>query len=216
MKKSTFLVLFTLVLACCIGVERSAAQCFEKGDKIINAGIKISIYKVSDEGSDNDEEEDGDDGAASYTIPISFEYALTNRIGIGAEIGICNYFTGEDTITGTIASATSFDMLISGNFHWVRAGRADLYSGIGLGFSSFKYESNDARESRFKSTGTYVRLSLFNARFYVGKKFALTLHCGIPYMNFNNGRIDDNIGSDYNYPLTFTGVDIGTGIAFKF
>jgi len=55
-----------------------------------------------------------------------------------------------------------------------------------------------------------------NARFYVSKSFALSLHIGIPYMNFNNGRIDDKLGSDYNYPLTFTGVDIGTGFVFRF
>ncbi len=91
------------------------AQSFEKGDKIINAGIKISIYKVANP----DKEEDDEDVAASYTIPISFEYALTNKIGVGAEIGFCNYFIGKDTITGTIATANSLDILLFGNFHWV-------------------------------------------------------------------------------------------------
>lgn len=188
------------------------AQSFAKGNKIISTGIKISIYKVSD----NDENDDGDDAAASYTIPIGFEYAVTERIGVGIEAGICNYFTGEDTITGTIASANSFDLMLTGNFHWVRARKIDLYSGIGLGISAFKYESNDARESRFTSTGTYVRVGLMNARFYVSKAIALSLHFGIPYMNFNNGRIDDNLGSDYDYPLSFTGIDLGTGLAIRF
>ena len=189
------------------------AQSFEKNDKIVNAGIKISIYAVN---GPDDDDEDGDDAAASYTIPIGFEYALTNRIGAGMEIGFCNYFTGEDTITGTIATASSFDLLFLGNYHWVRGGSIDLYSGIGIGFSSFEYESNDARESRFTSTGTYLKLNLMNARFYIGKHFAFSLHLGVPYMNFNNGRIDDNLGSDYSHPLTFTGVDLGTGLAFRF
>jgi len=201
-----------MAVTVCLTGYSLLAQSFEKGNKIINSGIKISIYKVSN----SDDQNDDDDGAASYTIPLGFEYALSDRIGLGAEVGICNYFTGEDTITGTIAEANSFDLLINGNFHWVRGGRVDLYSGVGLGFSSFKYESNDSKESRFKSKGTYFRLSLMNARFYVSKSFALSLHIGIPYMNFNNGRIDDKLGSDYNYPLTFTGVDIGTGFVFRF
>ena len=92
----------------------------------------------------------------------------------------------------------------------------DLYSGIGFGFSSFEYESNDTKESRFKSTGPYLRLNLMNARFFVSKSIALSLHLAIPYMNFNNGRIDDNLGSDYSYPLTFAGVDLGTGLVFRF
>lgn len=190
----------------------AVAQCFEKGDKVIFAGIKLALYKVNNQ----DETGDGDDAAASYTIPIGFEYALTNHIGAGIEAGICNYFTGEDTITGTIASAGSFDMLLIGNYHWVRGGRVDLNSGIGIGFSSFKYNSNDKKDSKFKSTGAYARLNLLNARFFVSKSFALCLNFGVPFMNFFNGRINDNLGSDYSYPLTFAGFDMGTGLAFRF
>ncbi|MBL0343603.1 MAG: hypothetical protein IPP71_23755 [Bacteroidetes bacterium] len=190
------------------------SQSFEKGNKVIDVGIKVSIYKVNN--PDDKDDNDDSDGAASYTIPIGFEYALSDRIGAGIEIGICNYFTGKDTITGTIASANSFDVLFKGNFHWVRGGRVDLYSGLGLGFSSFKYESNDSKNSHFNSTGPYVRLSLMNARFYVSKAIAINVHIGIPYMNFENGRIEDDIGNDYGYSLTFTGFDIGTGLAVKF
>jgi len=119
-----------MAVTVCLTGYSLLAQSFEKGNKIINSGIKISIYKVSN----SDDQNDDDDGAASYTIPLGFEYALSDRIGLGAEVGICNYFTGEDTITGTIAEANSFDLLINGNFHWVRGGRVDLYSGVGLGF----------------------------------------------------------------------------------
>lgn len=192
------------------------AQSFEKGNKVIEAGIKVSIYKITNPDDDDNNDDDDGDGAASYTIPIGFEYALTNRIGLGAEIGICNYFTGEDTITGAIAEAKSFDVLLKGNFHWVRGGRVDLYSGIGIGVSSFEYQSNDSKDSKFNSVGPYVHLNLFNARFYVTKAFALNLHFGVPYMNFSNGRIKDNLGSDYSYELKFVGVDIGTGLTFRF
>jgi|GEM_PF-2309933 len=195
-------------------IPTAFAQSFEKGNKVFDAGIKVSIYKIT--APDDDDGNDDSDGAASYTIPIGFEYALTNRIGLGAEIGICNYFTGEDTITGAIAEANSFDMLLKGNFHWVRGGRVDLYSGLGIGFSSFKYQSNDSKDSKFNAVGPYLHLNLFNARFYVSKAFALNLHFGVPYMNFSNGRIEDNLGSDYSYELKFVGVDIGTGLTFRF
>ena len=189
-------------------------QSFEKGDVVFDAGIKVSIYKISN--PDDDDNNDDGDGAASYTIPIGFEYALNNRIGLGAEIGICNYFTGEDTITGAIAEASSFDVLLKANFHWVRGGKVDLYSGVGIGVSSFQYQSNDSKDSKFKSVGPYVHFKLFNARFYISNAFAVNLHVGVPYMNFSNGRIEDNLGSDYAYELKFVGVDIGTGLTFRF
>lgn len=115
-------ILILITGAVCLTGSPSLAQSFEKGNKIINAGIKISIYKVSNSDSQNDE----DDGAASYTIPVGFEYALSNRFGLGAEVGICNYFTGENASTGTIAEANSFDLLINGNFHRISGGRVDL------------------------------------------------------------------------------------------
>lgn len=206
-----FLIMISFFL---LNVFPVYSQSFEKGNKILEAGIKISVYHINN--PDDNDENDDNSGAASYTIPFGFEYALSNRFGAGIEVGICNYFTGEDTITGAIAEANSLDFLIKGNFHWIRSSRIDLYSGLGLGVSSFKYESNDSKDSKFNSSGTYVQLNLLNARFYLSKAFALSLHLGVPYMNFSNGRIEDNLGSDYSYALTFTGVDIGTGLAFRF
>lgn len=206
---ASFLIMLTL------SSHLSSAQSFEKGNVILNGGIKISVYGINNTNEDDDEEDDGD-AAASYTIPLGVEYALTNRIGVGAEIGICNYFTEEDSITRAIAEASSFDFLIKGNFHWVRGGRVDLSSGIGLGLSSFRYNSNDNLDSEFKSNGFYFRLSLVDFRVYLFKGVGLNAFVGIPYMNFENGRITDNLGSDFSYPLTFAGVDLGTGLVVKF
>lgn len=196
----------------CFGLIRADAQSFVKGNIFVNAGIKISISQIKDQ----DDENDDDDGAASFTIPIVLEYAMSDKIGLGVEAGICNYFTGEDTITGAIADAHSFDLMLIGNFHWVRGSHVDLYSGLGLGFSSFRYESNDSKNSQFKSTGTYFRVSMINARFFISKSLAFDVHAGIPYMNFNNGRITDNLGSDYENPISFIGFDLGTGLTFRF
>ena len=201
-----------MLLVCGFYLNPAFCQSFEKGDKVISAGIKVSFYKSLY----YDENDDQDDGAASYTIPIGFEYALSNRFGIAMELGICNYFTEEDTLTGVIAKANSTDLLVQGNYHWIRGGPVDLYSGFGLGFSDFKYESNDSKNSEFKATGFYMRFSLVNARFYIGKKFALSVHMGIPNMNYNEGRMKDDLGSDYSYALNFVGIDMGTGLVFRF
>lgn len=188
------------------------AQSFEKGNKIINAGIKISIYKVTN----SNEDDDGDGAAISYTIPIGFEYAVGKSIGVGAEIGICNYFTSEDSITGVTPKANSFDVLLKGNFHWLKSSRVNMSSGLGLGISNFTYKSNDDFESVFKSTGPYIRISLIDFKVYFTKNFGMTAIIGVPIMNFSNGRITDKPGSDFNYPLKFAGGDIGTGFVLKF
>jgi hypothetical protein len=205
------LLIFTLFLP----YQEARSQAFERGNFVIGTGIGISIYSVNNN-NDNDQDEDDNDAAASYTIPISAEYALTDRIGLGAELGICNYFTEEDTITRAIAEAGSIDFLLTGYFHWVRGGKVDLASGLGLGFSAFHYESNDNVNSRFESTGFYLHLKLFQARFYLADFLALNLQVGVPYMNFENGRIKDDLGTDFSYPLSFAGMNIGTGLAVRF
>ncbi|MBK7967614.1 MAG: outer membrane beta-barrel protein [Bacteroidetes bacterium] len=206
-------LLFLIVILATLAMNLNA-QSFEKGNKIIDAGIKISIYNIDD--PDDNDEDGEDDRAASYTIPIGFEYAISDRIGAGIEIGICNYFTEEDTITRAIAKANSFDVLLKGNFHWVRKGKADLYSGLGLGFSSFKYESNDNLNSSYKATGPYIRISVLNARLYLADAFALGLHFGLPIMNFEDGKLTDDLGTDLNYRLRFSGWDLGASAAIRF
>jgi hypothetical protein len=208
--------IITALIFCFITIhmENSLAQAFSKGEKVIGTGIKISIYSVNAP-ENNDPDEDGP-GAASFTIPITFEYALTDHIGLGAEVGFANFFTEEDTITRAIAEASSFDLLFTGDYHWVRGGKVDLCTGLGLGFSSFQYESNDHVNSRFESTGFYLHLNLLKARFYIGNSFALGLNIGVPYMNFDGGRIEDDLGTDFAYPLSFSGVDLGATLSFKF
>jgi hypothetical protein len=208
----TYLIAVVLLVSM---IGTGVGQSFEKGKFMVETGIKISIYRVNNDNEDNSSEE-RNDGAASYTIPLGVEYAVSNRLGVGAELGICRYFTEEDSITRAIAEANSFDVLLKGNFHWVRSTRVDLSSGLGLGFSAFRYESNDNVETKFKSTGAYLRLSLIHFRVYLFNGVGLNAYCGIPYMNFNNGRITDNLNSDFEYPLTFSGFDIGTGIVVRF
>jgi hypothetical protein len=216
MNQTTFYRLsISTILILVFGITNLFGQSFERGNKILNTGIKISIYKILNENEKDENEDDDGGGAASYTIPVGFEYALSNRIGLGAELGFCNYFTGEDSVTRAIAEASSFDLLIKGNFHWIKGGKANLSSGLGIGFSNFTYSSNDNLDSQFKSTGFYFRLSMIDFKLYFGKRVGWNVFMGVPVMNFENGRITDNLGSDFSYPLSFTGFDLGTGIVVK-
>jgi hypothetical protein len=190
------------------------AQSFIKGDKFLQAGIKIAIYNISD--PDDLDDEDDNDRAASYTIPIGFEYAVSNKFGVGIELGLCKYFTEEDTITRAIADAGSFDVLLRGNFHWLRTGKTDLYSGLGIGVSVFSYNSNDHNNSKYRGSGGYIHFGLINARFYVSPKVAILIHMGFPMMDSREGRIKDDLGTDAEYPLKFSGWDLGTGLTVKF
>jgi len=209
MNRTIFLIAGILMI---LSFTRVDAQSFEKGNWVLNTGIKISIYNINNP----DSEPENDDKAASYTIPVGVEYAIGEKFSVGTELGICNYFTGEDSVTRAIAEASSFDFLLLGNFHWLRKTRVNMSSGLGMGLSSFRYQSNDDLNSEFKSTGFFFRFELIDFRIYFSQHFGMYASFGIPYMNFENGRITDNLGSDFSYPISFSGFDIGTGFAVKF
>ncbi|MBK7855629.1 MAG: hypothetical protein IPJ79_12660 [Bacteroidetes bacterium] len=147
------------------------AQCFEKGNKIIETGLAFTYLKYQSYNPDFEEKDNSE--AANFSLPISFQYAAGNRRGVGLQLDIVNYFTERDTIKNAIATAKSFDVAAKFNFHWLKKNKTDLYSGIAVGVSSFKYEDNSSDEAEFNATGGTFRFTVIGSRFYISDHIAL-------------------------------------------
>lgn len=204
--------LLIATLIACITVH-GFAQCFEKGNKIVETGLAFTYIKYQSYSPDFDEKDNNE--AANYTLPIAFEYAAGNRIGVGLQLDIVNYFTERDTIKNAIATAKSFDVAAKFNFHWLKKNKTDLYSGIALGVSTFKYEDNSSDEGEFNSTGGTFRLTLIGSRFYISDHIALGAFFNTVAYSYKNGEISNKYSDKFPYELTGSGSQLGFSIGYR-
>ena len=189
------------------------AQSFDKNKKVIDAGIRIAVFDI--EGKAPSDSVAHKDKAASSIIPLQFEYGVGKRIGVQAEFNVVTYFTSKDTIKNSVATANGFDFSIKGNFHWLRAKRVDLFSGIGIGYSSFKYHDNSSDDAKYKGSGSTWQFNLITARFYLSEHVALGVNYTFLGYSYPNGRITSNTGVDTAYKIKLNGQAGGFAFSYK-
>lgn len=206
-KKLSVIILLTTL------ATQTFAQCFQKNNKILETGIAFTYLRYQSYSPDFDEKDNSE--AANYILPIAFEYAAGSRIGVGIQLDIVNYFTERDTIKNAIATAKSFDVAAKFNFHWLKKNKTDLYSGITLGVSSFKYEDNSSEEAEFKSTGGVFRFTVIGSRFYISDHIALGAFFNTVAYSYKNGEISNKYSNKFSYELTGNGSQLGFSIGYK-
>jgi hypothetical protein len=210
MTKTKFYLSALLLLA----VSSLHAQSFQKKNKIIELGTYLSVYNTRLR--DHVTHLEFTDRAASVTVPISFEYALSDKIGLQGELGFASFFTERDTNTNAIANAGGVDFIVSGNYHYVRSNKVDIFSGLGFGGASFSYESNDSRHSKLSGGGGIFMLHLVNARFYFSNHFGIKLNLDYSSFSFVNAEVSDDFGNYYKFDLYLTGTSFGGALVYKF
>lgn len=209
MVKKILLVVFISVAA----FKNSHGQSFVKGNKIVETGLGFAYLKYESFNPDFDEKDHND--AANFSLPLAFEYAAGNRIGLGVQLDIVNYFTERDTIKNAIATAKSFDFTVKFNYHWLRRAKTDLYSGLSAGISSFKFEDNSEEEAEFTSTGGTFRLTVIASRFYISEHIALGAYFNTVAYSYKNGKISNKYADEFDFELTGNGSQLGFSISYK-
>jgi hypothetical protein len=199
MKRILFLLLFLPFL--------SSAQSFERGDFIITAGVDLGIYGT--EGFNPKDSLKNKDNALSGIIPISFEYALTNNFGLGAQVRINNYASNKDSSS---ANNNDFNLLL--NYHFLRTSFFNMNIGVKYGISVFNYK-NKIDLGEFKGTGGNLQAEV-GANFFPGKHFGINVHAGYNRLSYKNGEILDVQNNKTDYELYLTGANIGVGLMLKF
>ena len=228
-------LLFSFVLAFLI-TNQLSAQAFQQGNKNIDIGIGIGSYgtkitvtnTVSNGAGSSDSSYTDTDGAASTVIPINFEYGLTDKIGLGLDLTISNYFIDEED-EDEIARVNSFDVGVRSNYHLLNSDRNDLMLGVGLGFSSLNWEAEPSQGQfidSYSGSGLYITVGVTDRIFFsenIGILFNVAYR-GYFYSALETKLTPEgeaffeaaNVNFTQEIDWTFTGLHIGTGIAVKF
>lgn len=240
--KKVLLALFVLFTS----INLIYGQAFQKGNWNVDAGIGIGGYATQTTiqiplpffgnvtATDND-------GAASVIIPVGVEYGISNRFGLGLQIGFSNYFLDDSTevknpLTGQATgqmqenntqSVTSVDFALKFNFHLLQAEKNDLFVGLALGGSSIKWQwknvnnnnnSNTTTEQIETLTGSGGYSSLYiTDRIFFSDRFGIYFNLGYTAYNYTN--VTSNSSSNVainNLNWTAKGFNLGTGLALKF
>lgn len=191
---------------------QSDDRSFHKRSKVIDIGLDFGIYSTVAVNDIGDAPKSG--MAASGVYPFGFEYGIGNKFGIGAILSFSHYISKKDSATGNKPSAGSSDFSVKGSFHFVRSARTDIFFGMSIGLSSFKYLANDKNNTEFKSGGGNFGINL-TGRFYVSKHIGIIANLAYAYYGYPNGKITDDIGNNYTMGFFLDGVNIGTGMAIK-
>ncbi len=214
------------------------AQSFERGSLHFDLGIGFGVYGTSQKstiettflGVTTSKTNDTTDGTASMVIPLNFEYGLTDKIGLGADLTINNYII-SDSDKVNLNSVKAFDFGPRFNYHLINSERNELFIGVGLGFSSIKwtYVINDPLTDVIETatgSGIYYSLSI-NDRIFISDHVGLLFN--VSYKGYKYSSIKANYTSSFQsiinssggnitqkWDWNLNGVNVGAGLAFKF
>lgn len=187
---------------------------FEKNTKVIDVNASFGIYNIAT--TDSTARALGKkhtDKAAPYGFSLGFEYGVLNWLGIGLKAQACTYLSSRDSVTGVKPTAKSKDIALVINAHIVRKKRFDLVGGFNLGYSGFKYSSNDSKSSTAKGGGITYDLHVI-PRLYFSDHFGMFLNLSYIGYSYAKLKVSDN-ERQYTDHLTYKGSGVNVGIGFQ-
>lgn len=211
MKKIIFVLLFIL----CVFVL--SAQSFYKGALVVDANVGIEIFNVKYtyklKNSSFDTTTTGRAGNRNFSIGA--EYGVINRLGVGLRFKSNNYFVSKDEVTGVVPYVSSYDYMLSVNFHALTHNVFNIVTGVSFGGSHLNYVSNNSNNDRLYGNGTYFDFHL-SPRIYI-KRFAFQFYFNVPFVSYNSMTSNN---PDFNsYVIAKwkgNGTSFGMGIQFRF
>jgi len=211
MKRIAQLLLVTLITSSTV-----FGQAFEKGNINIDLGLGFGAYgtRVTYKDANSGLEFSATDGAASTVIPLSFEYGISNKVGLGLQIGMSNYFIDKEDSNDVTESVKSVDFALKVNFHLLNADRNDLFIGMAIGGSSVNWAFENSSET-YSGSGSYFSLSLTD-RIFFSDNVGMLVNLGYTGYNYTNMKSSTDNPILDNLKWSVKGVNFGIGLAVKF
>ncbi len=195
-------------------LNASAQKSFEKNANVLAFGADLGLYNYTSKVATNPRSSAS--ASLNKTLSLHYERGVLNWLGIGAKVGISDYFTERDSVTGDKAKVQAIDASLLVNAHFIRAKYVDMLGGFNIGYSHMNYSAGDQYISNAKGGGLMYDIHI-QPRFYFGKHVGMFInlaYIGYSYnhMDFTNTftRLDDVVS------LNGGGVNFGLGIQGKF
>lgn len=221
MKKT---ILFVLTVFC-FQLVNIKAQAHQKGTWNIDLGIGFGIYKTKTTYEFQILEKEyryvEEDGAVSTMIPLSVEYGISNKFGLGLELGFNNYAVDDSTkdnngnmVLNVTESVKSKDFALFVNYHLLNSDKNDLFIGLSLGVSSINW-TFDNTNYEYSGRGNLFKFYIKD-RIFFSENIGILFNLGYTSYVYNDMESSDNnaILDDLKWDLS--GVNLGTGLALKF
>jgi outer membrane protein W len=204
MIKNFFKVSIAIVMIATGLNQQTYAQAVEEGNLVFDGyygfpNLYTSVFKAAY--ANTGSELDLNVGGAG-PFGLRFEYLITDKIGLGLDIGISSSFVSwkeEDFSNDLVSydySTRKIGALVCFNYHFLDNDKFDLFSTVGVGYSS--------RSFNFSSTDSYYEPITVSSIIPVGFKGGL----GMRYF------FTDNIGANLQLGFGHGGI-LNGGLTFK-
>ncbi|OFY62344.1 MAG: hypothetical protein A3H98_14610 [Bacteroidetes bacterium RIFCSPLOWO2_02_FULL_36_8] len=209
-KSAIIIVLFAL------SCSFAQSQTYRKGANIISLGSGLAVYSLKLASNDSSTT------AASFSFPLTYEYAFADKFGVGFVVQRNNFITGDDSAAkSTTAGGWTFGL--QSTFYFLRREKVDLHTGIMLGGNTFNISGTDSNKvSRNISYSGFAFKILGLCQIYFSDKFGM--YTGINITNnalslneFLQDGVKQEIKDDDDWKeINLSGVELMLGLVVKF
>lgn len=228
MKKLLFLLLVLFLLP----FQNVKGQAFQKGNFNIDLGIGFGAYKTVTTYTTPEiiflgitippQTFKDEDGAVSGMIPLSLEYGISNKFGLGLEFCSVNYAIDDSTennagdiVQNNTESVKSKDLMLFVNYHLLESDKNDLFIGLGFGSSSVVWTFKDNSTYEYSGRGGLFKLYIKD-RLFFGEHVGMLFNLGYTSYVYNDMETSDNNAILEGLKWNVKGLNMGVGLALKF
>lgn len=195
-------------------LNASAQKSFEKSTNVVAFGADLGLYSYTSKVATNPRSSSS--ASLNKTLSLHYERGVLNWLGIGAKVGISDYFTERDSITGDKPRVQAIDASLLVNAHFVRSKYVDMLGGFNIGYSHMNYSAGDQYISNAKGGGLMYDIHI-QQRFYFGKHVGMFINLAYIGYSYNHMDFTNTYTKLYDVvSLNGGGINFGLGLQGRF
>jgi len=187
---------------------------FEQNTNVIAFGADLGLYNYTSKVATNPRSTSS--ASLNKTLSLQYERGVLNWLGLGLKVGMSDYFTERDTVTGNKPKVQAIDASLLLNAHFVRSKYVDMLGGFNIGYSNMNYSAGDQFVSNAKGGGLMYDIHI-QPRFYFGKYVGMFIN--LAYIHYDYNHMDfTNTFTKLNDVVSLNGggINFGLGLQGKF
>lgn len=211
-----------LLIAILPFISFKAQNSFYKGAIVadVRTGFEIYNTKLYSTNTSNNTSRDTmqTDKAGNTYFAFSAEYGLHKMLGVGFGVNKHKFISEKDSATGQKPIMRSTDINLVLNFHAVSSKKFDMVLGSEVGYSSFRFASNDKVNTILTGRSGMYAAFYANPRIYFGP-VGINFRLYTPMYSYKKITSNNDDFNKYNKINKLTGSaawGISIGIQYRF